>query len=146
MSNIASVLKEEISRIARKEVRAETEKLKKASAQYRTDIAGLKRRVVELEKQLSRLVKQAEKNTPAPTVPAEATKVRFSARSLIAQRRRLGLSAPMLGTLMGVSPQSIYNWESGITRPRQEQIRLIVALRGVSKEQVQAHLQQQAGQ
>jgi hypothetical protein len=37
--NIASVLKEEIARVARKEVRSETENLKKASAQYRSEIA-----------------------------------------------------------------------------------------------------------
>jgi len=43
MANIASLLKSEISRIARKEVRAETQTLKKASAQYRSDIAALKR-------------------------------------------------------------------------------------------------------
>lgn len=47
MANIASFLKSEISRIARKEIRAETETLKKASSQYRSDIAALKRRLVE---------------------------------------------------------------------------------------------------
>jgi len=44
MANIESVLKEEITRLARKEIRKETEGLKKASAQYRTEIAALKRR------------------------------------------------------------------------------------------------------
>ncbi|MDZ4073711.1 MAG: hypothetical protein U1E04_03055 [Hylemonella sp.] len=47
MANFASLLKTEISRIARKEIRAETEILKKASAQYRSDIAALKRRLAE---------------------------------------------------------------------------------------------------
>ena len=50
MPDIAAVLKEEIARLARKEVRSQTEGLKKASAQYRRDIAALKRQVAELER------------------------------------------------------------------------------------------------
>jgi len=40
MPNIAAVLKDEISRIARKEIRSETTSLKKASSQYRRDITN----------------------------------------------------------------------------------------------------------
>ena len=47
MPNIASVLKDEILRLARKEVRSELEGLKKASGQYRSDIASLKRQVAD---------------------------------------------------------------------------------------------------
>ena len=50
MLNIATVLKAEITRVARRQVRGETLRLKKASGQYRTDIAALKRRVAALEK------------------------------------------------------------------------------------------------
>lgn len=41
MPNIAAVLKNEISRVARKEVRFETLKLKKAAATYRSETAAL---------------------------------------------------------------------------------------------------------
>ena len=43
MANIASLLKSEISRVARKEVRAETAGLKKALGNCRGEIATLKR-------------------------------------------------------------------------------------------------------
>ena len=43
MPNIASILKDEILRLARKEVRIEIEGLKNASAKYRSDISDLKR-------------------------------------------------------------------------------------------------------
>ena len=52
MPNIAAVLKDEISRIARKEVRAETESLKKQITKFRSQIASLKRQVAGLEKVL----------------------------------------------------------------------------------------------
>ncbi len=57
MANFASELKSEISRIARKEIRAEILALKKASAQYRTDIAALKRRIAEQDRLITRLRK-----------------------------------------------------------------------------------------
>ena len=50
MSNIAAALKAEIIRLARRELRDETAKLKKASAHYRSDIAALKRRSAEMFK------------------------------------------------------------------------------------------------
>jgi hypothetical protein len=43
MPNIASILKTEISRVARKEVRTEIETLKKASTHHRASIAALRR-------------------------------------------------------------------------------------------------------
>ena len=69
LANVASVIKDEIIRLARKELRSETEKLKKASAQYRSEIAALKRRSVELEKKVSRLEKCATKNVEVKTEP-----------------------------------------------------------------------------
>ena len=66
MPNIASVLKEEIARLVRRQFRGETENLKKASSRYRSDIAALKRRIEALEKQISRLEKMVPKNV-APT-------------------------------------------------------------------------------
>ncbi|MFY9327772.1 MAG: helix-turn-helix transcriptional regulator [Georgfuchsia sp.] len=145
MSNMATLLKEEIARAARKEVRIETEKLKKSSAQYRSNIAGLKRRVTELEKQVSRLNKNATKTAVVPAAPSTPSRVRFSAKGLLAQRQRLGLSAADLGTLLGVSQQTIYNWASEISRPRQKQMIAIAGLRGLSKTQAQARVKELAG-
>ena len=44
MPNIASVFKDEIVRVARKEIRNELAALKKASTTHRAEIAALKRR------------------------------------------------------------------------------------------------------
>src|SRR6476620_8695312 len=110
--NIASALKQEISRVARKEVRAEVQSLKKASSQYRSDIAALKRRVMTLERLVGRLGRG--KATASPVDTGEApTALRFSAKGLAAQRKRLGLSAADAGRILGVSGASVYNWEDG---------------------------------
>lgn len=145
MSNIASALKEEIVRLARKEIRAETEGLKKASGQFRSEISALKKRVAFLEKAVSRLSKIAAAVEKAKTAPKEETRIRFRAKGLISMRRRLGLSAADLGTLLGVSAQTIYNWEAEKSRPRQQQLVAFASLRAVGKRQAAAKLEALAG-
>ena len=140
MPNVAVVLRDEITRLARKELRSQTEGLKKASAQYRRDIAALKRQVVNLERQVSLLQELVFKKPPVSPASTAGARVRFTAKGLRAQRKRLGLSAADYAQLVGVSPQSIYNWEREITRPRKEQIATLVALRAIGKREAQARL------
>lgn len=120
MPNIAAVLKDEIARIARREIKGETEGLKKAAAQYRAQIAELKRQVASLQKDVVRLSKSGS----APTAPAAESgqeSIRWSAARFKAQRERLGLSAEKCGVLFSVSGQTIYNWEGGV-RPGKEHL------------------------
>lgn len=144
MPNIASVLKEEIARVARKEVRGETQRLKKASAQYRSDIAALKREVAALRQQLGRLSKVQGKSPPPAAVDEPKSSLRFSAKGFAAQRQRLGLSANALATLLGVSGQSVYKWEDGKARPRASQLPA-AALRTMGKKEVAVRLAELAG-
>lgn len=139
MPNIATVLKEEILRLARKELRKELETLKKASSQYRSEIAALKRRALSLEKEVARLEKQGGKPKPTPSSEAQE-KIRFSPKGLATHRARLDLSAQEAGLLIGVSAQTIYNWEAGKSRPRQGQLAAIAALRGMGKRVARARL------
>lgn len=140
MPNIASVMKDEISRLARKEVRSETEGLKKAAAKYRADMADLKRRLAMLEKLVTRLGKGSS-SPKEPRGEAEGmVRIRFSAKRLAAQRQKLGISAGEMGTLVGVSAQTIYNWEAGKSRPRQQQLVALAAVRRLGKRQVKERL------
>ncbi len=145
MANIATVLKEEIIRLARKEVRVEVAGLKKASVQYRSEIVALKRRMVTLEQQLSRLGKAATQGAEVRVDPDAETKVRFVAKGFKSLRQRLGLTAEVMGSLLDVSAQSIYSWESGKSSPRKEHLPKIVMLRGMSKREVSIILEKLAG-
>lgn len=141
MPNIAVVLKGEIARIARKEVRAQTEEFRKSSAQYRAHIAALRRRIEELERQLKRVGKTTGRASAAPEQEEEpGTNRRFSAPRLAAQRQKLGLSAADFAALLGVSGQSVYKWEHGEARPRARQLEAIAALRGIGKREAAARL------
>lgn len=148
MANIASVLKSEIARVARKEVRTEIESLKKANTQYRSAIAQLRRELAEVQRQLKQqghqVARQARVANTSVAVAgnasadgtAQSTGRRFSASRLAAHRAKLGLSAAAYGALVGMSGATIYNWEQGKSRPSAEQLERLVAVRALSKDKV----------
>lgn len=146
MPNIGSVLKSEISRVSRKELRSETAALRKSVSQYRSQIADLKRRLQALEQQVRRLGRRGISASAAARDDDKGdsesgSQLRFSAKGLAAQRRRLGLSAASVARLLGVSALSVYKWESGKTRPRAKQIEAIATLRGMGKREVARRLE-----
>ena len=57
----------------------------------------------------------------------------FSAVALAHHRRRLGITARECGALIGASPQSIYRWEKGITRPSAGHIEAIARFQRLGK-------------
>lgn len=139
MTTFANQLKSEIARIAKKEVRSETQQLKKASSQYRSDIAALKRHIAALEA----MVKKLSKGQPKPVLKVEkqsATVLRFRAGGFATMRKKLNLSAEQMGKLIGVSAQSVYHWEAEKSRPRASQLPSIAAARKLTKKEAWAKL------
>lgn len=133
MPDMAGVIKEEIARLSKKAAKAATIQLKRASVQYRSDIAKLKRLLEQQEKKIKLLSKQAQQQGQPQAEENPLEGIRFSARSAKAQRQRLGLSALDYGKLVGVSPLTIYNWELGKSRPRKAQLAALVAVRRIGK-------------
>jgi DNA-binding transcriptional regulator YiaG len=140
MPNIATLLKQEITRLSRREIRREVGIVKKASAAYRRDIAALKRQVQALQRTSSVLAKRtaAVAGNASATLPDRP--VRFVAKGLRSLRTRLGLSAKQLSLLLGVSEQSVYNWETKKATPRKEQLAAIIGMRNLGKREAQERL------
>jgi DNA-binding transcriptional regulator YiaG len=142
MPNLAVSLKQEITRLARREIRSQTQVLRKASAQYRRDIAGLKRANSKLQSEVTHLERQVGKDAAPQITEAEPTKIRFSAKSVVAQRNNLGISAADFGKLVGVTAHTIYKWEHGSARPRKAQLAAFAAIRGLGKTEALERLDQ----
>ena len=87
------------------------------------------------QKEIAFLKAQEEKRLGQPQAEGEEELegVRFSARSVKAQRTRLKLSAADYGKLVGVSGLTIYSWESSKSRPRKKQLAGLVAVRGLGR-------------
>ena len=140
MPNIATAFKEEISRLCRKEMRKHLEPLRKASAAYRKEIAALKRKLQESERRVGALAKRGAKAKDAvEALPEKQT--RFVSKGLKSLRVRLGLSAAELAGLLGVTGQSIYNWEQKKSTPRAAQVAQLAELRSLGKKAVRAKLE-----
>src|SRR3984957_10038973 len=140
MPNIANVLREEIARISRRETRKETAVLKRASANYRREIAAIKRKMAGLAQSTARAARITGGEV---SNDASKTSHRFLASGFRTLRHRLGLSAAQMGALLGVSEQSIYNWETKVAVPRRAHLPAIAQLRSKGKRDVAAMLEQQ---
>ncbi|MEY3520008.1 MAG: hypothetical protein RLZZ177_723 [Pseudomonadota bacterium] len=140
MSNFAAQLKTEISRIAKKETRAQATVLKKAQATHRAEIADLKRRIASLEAVVRRLAKTSARPTTPPKEEDEPQGLRFRADGFASLRKKFGVSATQMAQLLGVSNQSVYHWETGKSRPRAAQLQAIAAVRKLGKKQVAERL------
>jgi DNA-binding transcriptional regulator YiaG len=142
MPNLATVLREEIRRLARKETKVLVNSTRKATTQHRRDIAELKRTVAALQKEVVFLRKmEASRGGKLKIENTELEGTRFSSKSVRAQRRRLGLSRSDFGRLLGVSSQSIYNWENDESRPRSEAMEALVAIRKMGKKEAMRRLE-----
>lgn len=139
MPNFSTLLKSEISRIAKKEIRAETGALKKSSSQHRSDIAALKRRVAELEGMLRKLARSKSATASADVLNRDKS-LRFRVSGFITLRKKLDLSAAEMGQLLGVTGQSVYKWEQGKARPRASQLHQIAQIRKLGKRQARERL------
>ena len=143
MPNIAAVLKDEIRRLAKREIKAATSTTKQAVVQYRHDIAKLKQLVQGQQKEISFLKTQEQKRLGQPQTKdeGELEGVRHSARSVRAQRNRLKLSAADFGKLVGVSGLTVYNWEHDRVRPGKDNLAALVAVREMGRREVMAKLE-----
>jgi DNA-binding XRE family transcriptional regulator len=141
MSNLASALKSEVTRIARKEIRSQTEGLRKSLTATRSELKDVKQRLRVAEQALA-----ARDNPARPAQPQDAAaepptrSPRFSRAWLLALRKRQGLTQTQLAQVIGVSALSVYNWESGRVRPRDSFIHAIAAVRSLSQDELAAKL------
>jgi len=142
MPNVMSVLKQEISRLARKEAKAMVAPVRKPSGATRKALADLKRRIGELEKETRRLgnllaqvpVPQEEKAAGAGTW--------ISGKGVRSLRHRLGLSQVEMAKLVGVTPNAVCMWERkpGMLRLRAKTKASVMAIRHWGAREAKAKL------
>ena len=114
MPDIASILKAEITRLARKE-------LKPIASNQSKQIQSLKAAVRTLRGQIVALDKSPKINSIPPATPQkdeDQKDIRITPASIKKHRNRLRLSQAQLGKLLGVSTTTIVFWETGRTSAR----------------------------
>ncbi len=121
MPTFASVIKLEVRRLAAREVQKALKRLKRiqkqvkalrlASRAQRASVSSIERRVRRLK---DRLALRGPSRGAAPTKSGP----RVSPPAIRALRRRLQMTRLQFADLVGVSPGSIFGWETGRTIPR----------------------------
>ena len=99
MTKLASVLKDEVSRLVRKELCGGTDALKRASTQYRSDIAALKCRFALLERQLARAGRAGKDSGIKDT--QEKSAIRFRQRAWHRSVKLSGCQRPIRASCWG---------------------------------------------
>ena len=144
MPNIAQVLKEEIRRLAKKEAKALTGKLKKDVVRLKKSNVAARRAIKQLQRD-SELLLKAEKRRQqdAPVLAAgKADKARITAKGVRAMRRKLGVSQMQFAKLAKVSGMTVLNWEKkkGALKLRDATRASILALRGIGAREARQRL------
>lgn len=149
MPSFAALLKDEMRRIAKREVRAMIAVLRKDNARLKRTAAEHKRRLAELEKSVGRL---ASETAPIRAEAARATqeelqKARITPRVIRNLRKRLGLSQAQFAKLVGVSGQSVYYWEhkEGRLTLREETKAAIMQARKLGVREARRRLEEMEG-
>ena len=138
MNNIMSALKSEISRLAKKEAKAVVSPVKRASSTYRTLIAGLRKQLDALQKEvtsLKRAMPKADRVLDAKTEPEG--RFWITGKGVKAMRKKVGLTQEKFSKLVGVSVPTVVNWEGhkGMINLRKAAAGKLQGLRGIGKRQ-----------
>ena len=143
MPNLATLLKEEISKLARKEVQDQLREVAKI-------IKGQDARIARLEKQddqpkvktKAKADQPAKKAAAAAAAPERKSKTRFSPAALKNNRKRLSLSQADVGVLLGTSTNTVLRWEAGSSKPRGANLPKIAELSKLGKKEAKQRLEQ----
>lgn len=135
MPSFSKLIQNETRRLARKEVRSDITALQKAGAEFRRAVARLKRRVAVIEAQNKRLLKLLAKRPKPDPAPRKSERARISSKTIRTLRRKLGLTQVEFAGLIGVSGQSVYQWErqGGRLQLRQNTKQAVLAAKSMGK-------------
>ena len=134
MPTFAAALKQEVRRLAAREVKKALRPLRKVQRQVkalRLDSRGQRRTLASVERRFSRLKARVGRGGGV----AERGR-RQAAETVRSLRRRLEMTRLEFAKLLGVSPGSIFGWESGRTAPRGRNVARIQELRRKGMKQV----------
>lgn len=144
MPDVAGVLREEIARLARKEIRQSLDPLRKQVVDLRRRLRDAEKTIAQLQRSTKKAVAVSDKTgvvVPSPEGDEEDRQVRIPAGSVRKHRQRLRLTQAELAALLGVTPHTVHRWEKGLANPREASREAFAALREAGVREVQAWLE-----
>ena len=145
MGKVESIIKSEIIRLAKGEMRKisiplgrDVRLMKNTVSQVRKSVLALERFAAHQQKELSKREIRLE------ATPEEVKKSRLSPRLIKSLRKHLGITQKELAILTGVTIGAAHQWEIGKFNPKPEKKAAFVALRKLGRGEVKKLLEEKA--
>jgi len=143
MGKFEGIIKSEIVRLAKREVRKISVPLGRDVRSLKSMVSQLRKTILALERLVALQQKDLKKRKiPLAATPEEVKKSRFSPALIRSLRKHLGISQKELATLAGVTVGAVALWESGKFKPKDEKRGVIVALRKLGRREVRKLLEE----
>jgi DNA-binding transcriptional regulator YiaG len=137
VGKIEEVIRQEISRLAKKTTKGNLESLGTKLIELRRTVSSLTRRVSVLEEKLSTHQNNQTAHKTRLRAPEEQVRsARFTPLLIKKLRKRLGITQDDLALLLDISKGAIVSWESGRTKPREAHKESLVALRKLGRRDI----------
>jgi DNA-binding transcriptional regulator YiaG len=142
MPNIGQMLKEEIARLAKKQVKKAVVPVRGVLAPLRRAASFMEKRLASLERIVKNLESEAVSRRRSIFTPdsAEVKSARFGPGNVRRLRAKLGVSQQDFGLLAGVATGTVFLWEKGRTSPRGKARASLVELRKIGRREAKRRL------
>ncbi len=137
MGKFEGIIKSEIVRLAKREVRKVSVPLGRDVRSLKSTVSQLRKAVLAIQRITAQQQKQLEKGeVPLEAAPEEVKVSRFSPRLIRSLRGHLGITQKELAILTGVTVGAVHLWESGQFKPSEKKKAVMVALRKLGRREV----------
>jgi DNA-binding transcriptional regulator YiaG len=142
MGKVEGIIKSEIARLAKREVRKVSVPFGRDLRSLKSVVSQLRRTVLGLQRITTSQQKELEKGKMVLEAPPEEVKEsRFSPRLIRSLRKHLGITQKELAILTGVTVGAAHLWESGQFKPSMKKKAVMVALRKLGRREVRKLLE-----
>ena len=140
MAKIESIIKSEIQRLAKHEVRSVFLPLRREVWGLKLKLSSFIKNFIVLDRFAKEISKAKSTEPKLEASPEEVKASRLTPERIAGLRRKLGISQRELGILTGASLGTVASWEKGKFRPKGEKKAALVALRKIRKRGVRKML------
>ena len=142
MSKFETIIKSEMMRLAKREVRKICVPLGRDVRSLKSAVSQLHKSVLILQRITAGQQKELEKGKMLLEAPPEEVKEsRFSPRLIRSLRGHLAITQKELAILTGVTVGAVHLWESGRFKPSMKKKAVMVALRKLGRREVRKLLE-----
>ena len=145
MAKLESIIKSEITRLAKREVRSTFRPLRKEVWGMKLKLSNLIKNFTVFDRLAKEISKAKSTEPKLEASPEEVKASRLTPERISNLRKKLGISQRELGVLVGATIGAVLSWEKGKFKPRGDKKAALVALRKLRKRQVRKMLTEKAG-